>query len=81
MPTQVTQEFFIKPGANLQSGSQDYVLMGQLSKQQIQLRWQTSEGRNILARWKAEKYQRADDRGLTSINKSPTDRRSSGIYF
>ncbi len=57
--TQITPEFFIAPGANLTKGTEDYFLTVQLDKDRLRERWKTSEGRNILERWKSKGFQRS----------------------
>ena len=47
---QVTQDFFINPGVDLQKGNADYNLAAKLSKQQLKNRWKTTSGQDILSR-------------------------------
>lgn len=55
---EVTPEFFIRPGVDLQQGNQDFSLAANLSKDLLRDRWKTSTGQNILSRWKVSGFDR-----------------------
>ncbi|MEP0872433.1 pentapeptide repeat-containing protein [Trichocoleus desertorum AS-A10] len=56
--SELTSEFFVVPGANLQQGSQDYLTAVKLTKAQLRQRWETSTGQNIITRWRANNFDR-----------------------
>jgi hypothetical protein len=57
-PSKVTQEFFVKPGQDVQKTDPDYITLARLSKADLCHRWETSEGRYILSTWKAHRFDR-----------------------
>jgi len=55
---EIPPEFFIKPGVDLQKGSQELLTMVNLSKDQLRQRWNTQQGQYIISRWKGNKFDR-----------------------
>lgn len=59
MPSsEITPEFFINPGVDLQPGSQALLTMVNLSKPQLRQRWQTTPGQYIINSWKGNRFDR-----------------------
>ncbi len=55
---EITPDFFITPGFDLQSGSQELLTVVNLSKDQLRQRWNTQTGQYILTKWKGNKFDR-----------------------
>lgn len=55
---EITPEFFILPGCDLQNGHPEYDLAAKLTKKQLKDRWKKTEGQNILSRWRASNFDR-----------------------
>lgn len=55
---EITPDFFIVPGVDLQQGSSDYPLAAKLNKNVLKNRWKTTTGQDILHRWKASNFAR-----------------------
>lgn len=55
---EITPDFFIYPGQDLDQKSQEILTIVNLSKEQLQQRWTTQQGKYILAKWKGEKFAR-----------------------
>ena len=61
---EINHDFFIEPGINLQNGSNELHTMLNLSKKDIQRRWNTKTGEYILTKWKANRFYRSILEGL-----------------
>ena len=55
---EITPEFFINPGQDLDQQSQEILTIVNLSKEQLQQRWNTPKGQYIFSRWRGNKYDR-----------------------
>lgn len=56
--TEITPDFFIKPGQDLDEKSQEIRTIATLSKEQLWQRWNTQTGQYILSKWRGNKYDR-----------------------
>lgn len=56
--SEITPYFFINPSQDLDKTSQEILTIVNLSKEQLQQRWNTSDGKYILAKWKGAKFER-----------------------
>lgn len=55
---EITPEFFINPGLDLDKGNKELLTIVNISKEQLKQRWNTTLGQRILTRWKANKFDR-----------------------
>jgi hypothetical protein len=55
---EITPEFFINPSFDLNQGSKELITIVNISKDQLRQRWNTSTGKRILTKWKANKFDR-----------------------
>ncbi|MDZ8071154.1 MAG: pentapeptide repeat-containing protein [Nostoc sp. DedQUE08] len=93
---EITPEFFINAGVNLDTGGnqEDLLTMVNLSKQQLRDRWFTPAGQNILIRWKTngfkrdvldrmvgKYYEHTDIRGIPLIKEDLTRANLSKVDF
>ncbi|MBN3875189.1 pentapeptide repeat-containing protein [Nostoc sp. JL23] len=91
---EITPEFFINPGVNLDAGSQELLTMVNLSKEQLRNRWFTPAGQNILTRWKTngfkrdvldrmvgKYYEHTDIRGIPLVKENLTKANLSKVDF
>lgn len=55
---EITPDFFINPGQDLDQTSQEILTIVNLSKEQLRQRWNTQSGQYILSKWRGNKYDR-----------------------
>lgn len=55
---EITPEFFIVSGVNIDTGNSELSTVVNLTKEQLKNRWSTQAGQNILTRWKANGFKR-----------------------
>jgi Ion channel/Pentapeptide repeats (8 copies) len=55
---EITPEFFIVPGVNINPGSPELSTIVNLTKNELRDRWNTPAGRTILTRWKTNGFKR-----------------------
>jgi uncharacterized protein YjbI with pentapeptide repeats len=76
---EITPEFFINPGVDLQKGSQELLTMVNLSKEQLRQRWNKQQGQYILNKWKSNGFDRKIIDSMVGKYYGHTDLR--GIYL
>jgi len=70
---EITQDFFIKPGIDLQQNSQELLTMVNLSKDQLRQRWNTQPGQYIISHWKGHRFDRQSLESLVGKYYGQTD--------
>ncbi len=77
---EITQDFFIKPGIDLQVGSQELLTMVNLSKDQLRQRWDTQHGQYIISHWKGRSLDRQSLESLVGKYYGQTDIRGISLH-